>query len=207
LIAKKDNDGKNPINEKTNITTARGVCLQNKPPYKLKVCLVGDLAVGKTCLIRRYVFDEFSDNYKVTIGTKVSKKEIEISDPETKEPVNVQLLIWDIMGHHGFRRLLNQAYFSGAQGIIGVCDTTREETLLDLENWMDDVQSVTSVVPTVLLGNKCDLVDSEQVNLKELKNVSSGYEKSTAYLSSAKTRHNVDLAFGILSVNIIENML
>jgi small GTP-binding protein len=176
-------------------------------PYKLKVCFVGDAAVGKTCLIKKYVFDEFSDRYKGTIGAKVSKKEIEITDPETKEPVNVQILIWDIMGHQGFRRLLQQAYFSGAQGIIGVCDTTNERTLSGLENWMDDIQNVTKEIPSVFLGNKCDLYDSEEISINELKSFASGHEKSTAYLSSAKTGHNVDLAFGILSLKIIENML
>ena len=143
----------------------------------------------------------------VTIGTKIVKKEVKITDPETKEPVNVQLLIWDIMGHQGFRRLLKQAYFTGAQGIIGVCDITRERTLSDLGTWLDDVHNITRVIPTLLLGNKCDLYDSEQIDLSEIRNVASGYEKSTAYLSSAKTGHNVEQAFGILSTKIIENML
>lgn len=178
-----------------------------KTPYKLKVCFVGEPEVGKTCLIRRYVFNEYSDSYKSTIGTKVSKKEIEITDPETKEPVNVQLLIWDIMGHKGFRRLLQQAYFIGAQGIIGVCDTTKERTLTELESWVDDIEEVTSEIPSVFLGNKCDLYDFEEISINELKSFASGYEKSSAYLSSAKTGHNVDLAFGMLSVKIIENML
>jgi small GTP-binding protein len=181
--------------------------LEAKTPYKLKICLVGDLAVGKTCLVRKYVFDQFADNYKGTIGTIVSKKEIEIIDPETKGPMKVQILIWDIMGHQGFRKLLRQAYFTGAQGIIGVCDTTREETLSDLDIWLDDVHSVTGEIPTLFLGNKCDLVDTEHISLNELRGVASRYEKSGAYLSSAKTGHNVDLAFGILSVKIIESIL
>jgi len=44
---------------------------------KLKICLIGDVGVGKTSLIRRYVIDVFDDKYIATIGTKVTKKEIE----------------------------------------------------------------------------------------------------------------------------------
>jgi GTPase SAR1 family protein len=50
---------------------------------KIKICLVGDVGVGKTSLIRRYVLDVFDDKYIATIGTKVTKKEIEIKDPKT----------------------------------------------------------------------------------------------------------------------------
>ncbi|UCG69804.1 MAG: GTP-binding protein [Thermoplasmata archaeon] len=168
---------------------------------------MGNLAVGKTSLIRRYVFDQFSDRYKGTIGAKVSKKEIEVTDPQTKEPVNVQFLIWDITGHQSLRRLLQQAYFSGAQGIIGVCDTTREETLSDLEKWLENIQDFTSNISTVLLGNKCDLVDIQNISLNELKNTASGYEKSMAYLSSAKTGFNVELAFKTLGEKILEDVI
>lgn len=174
--------------------------------FKLKICLVGEHAVGKTSLIGRYVSNEFSDSYISTIGTKVTRKKITIQHPKTKEQIDVHLMIWDIMGQQGFRQLLTQAYFFGAQGIIAVCDNTRDYTLSDLEGWIDGVQNVTKEIPTVFLGNKCDLVDSQEIGLNELKSFASGYKSSEAYLSSAKTGLNVELAFIILSGKILKDI-
>jgi small GTP-binding protein len=175
--------------------------------YKFKLCLVGEHAVGKTCLIRKYVFNGFSDSYICTLGTKVTKIKISIQHPKIKEPIDVELMIWDIMGQKGFRRLLQEAYFFGAQGIIAVCDNTRENTLSELEGWIEGIQKVTEEVPTVFLGNKCDLIDLQEIGLNELKSFSSGYESPGAYLTSAKTGINVDLAFDIVSVRILKDML
>lgn len=181
--------------------------MSNKKPYKFKLCLVGEQAVGKTCLIRKYVFNEFSDGYICTLGAKVTKKKVSIQHPKTKDIVDIELMIWDIMGQKGFRRLLQEAYFLGAQGIIAVCDNTREDTLSELEGWIEGIQKITKDVPTVFLGNKCDLIDLQEIGLNELKSFSSGYESPGAYLTSAKTGINVDVAFGIISNKILKELL
>ena len=173
---------------------------------KLKICLVGEYEVGKTCLIRKYVFNQFSDNYVCTIGTNVTKKRVRIVHPKTKKPIDVQLMIWDIMGRKGLRQLLGQAFYFGAQGIIGVCDNTRETTLSDLDFWIEDIQAVAEEIPTVLLGNKYDLETHQEIGLTEIKSFAAGYEKSAAYLSSAKTGYNVNCAFLNLSEKIIRDM-
>ena len=61
-----------------------------------KVVLLGDSAVGKTSLIRRFVYDEYDDGYISTIGAKVSKKEVEVEYDGTD--YKVMLMIWDIIG-------------------------------------------------------------------------------------------------------------
>lgn len=173
--------------------------------FKFKVCLAGDLAVGKTCLIKRYVFHEYSDRYICTIGTKVTTKKIKTEHPDTKEPVDVQLYIWDIMGKQDFRKLLQKAYFLGVRGIIAVCDNTREMTLPALNGWIDGIQGGNGAIPTVFLGNKSDLDYSQEINLNELKSFAAGYESPGAYLSSAKTGLNVEFAFDLLSKKILSD--
>src|SRR2546430_10752896 len=98
---------------------------------KVKVCLIGEAAVGKTSLIRRFVLDNFDDKYIQTLGTKVSKKELASPSPDGTGDLKIDMTIWDIMGQKGFRELLKEAYFYGARGIIAVCDVTRRETLYD----------------------------------------------------------------------------
>ncbi|MCX6658706.1 MAG: GTP-binding protein, partial [Euryarchaeota archaeon] len=97
---------------------------------KVKVCFIGDAGVGKTSLIKRYVLDVFDDRYIATIGTKVTKKIVDV-DGQAK----VMMLVWDIMGQKGFRELLREAYFFGAHGAIAVCDLTNKETLEELRYW------------------------------------------------------------------------
>ena len=59
---------------------------------KAKVCLVGEHAVGKTSLIRRFVLDEFDDRYIVTLGAKVSKKELRFPAPDGR-PIQIDVTI------------------------------------------------------------------------------------------------------------------
>lgn len=172
---------------------------------KLKICLVGEKAVGKTSLIKRYVYNEFANRYITTIGTRVTKKEMKIKHPRKDESLHVQLLIWDVIGQQGFRQLLQDAYFFGAHGIVGVCDNTREKTLSELDNWMNVVHNITQEVPAVFLGNKYDLEEEQEVGLSELKGFASGYDNTVPYLSSAKTGLNVELGFKSLSGLIIKD--
>lgn len=174
---------------------------------KLKICLVGESSVGKSSLIKRFVFDEFDGTYTATLGAKITKKEISMKTSENGELLNIVLLVWDIMGQPGFRELLQESYFYGAHGIIGVCDTTREDTLLELNSWMNSVHSVTGPIPTVFLGNKCDLEEEREVGEIEIKSFASGYKHSQTYLSSAKTGENVEFIFEELSKRMLKDIV
>jgi len=121
---------------------------------KAKVCLIGDHAVGKTSLIRRFVQDTFDDRYLMTLGTKVSKKVVDIDWRERQTKVRLDLGIWDIMGQHGLLNLLVEAYFTGANGILAVLDLTRRPTLDTLSIWIRSVERVAGRVPTVIAVNK-----------------------------------------------------
>jgi len=80
---------------------------------KAKICLVGEAAVGKTSLIRRFVQSQFSDDYLTTIGVKVSKKRLDVRVPEEEQPALLEVAVWDVMGQPQFRELLQEAYFAG----------------------------------------------------------------------------------------------
>src|SRR5437867_13114254 len=97
----------------------------DRQKMKVKICLVGEGAVGKTCLIRRFIQDQFDDRYISTLGAKVSKKEIKIDGPTGG--ADIDMTIWDIIGEKGFRELLKEAYFHGDRGGLAVCDATRRQ--------------------------------------------------------------------------------
>jgi small GTP-binding protein len=168
---------------------------------KYKICLIGDAAVGKTSLIRRFVYNDFDDKYLLTLGTRISKKALNVKDEKGRD-FNVNLIIWDIMGQKGFRELLKEAYFYGAKGILAVCDMTRRETLENLEAWLKDVHAVSGRVPAIFLGNKADLKEKHVITSGDLGRVAQAYA-SPWYLTSAKTGENVEEAFARLAMLIL----
>ncbi|MFQ6106685.1 MAG: Rab family GTPase [Thermoplasmata archaeon] len=171
---------------------------------KAKICLVGEAAVGKTSLIRRYVLDLFEDLYIATLGAKVTKREVFLPKINGGKGVKVNLMIWDIMGEKGFRELLKEAYFHGAQGVLAVCDVTRKDTLLELKNWIDSVTKVTGDIPVRFVVNKMDLTDEAQFGEDEVMSISE--EMGSSYImTSAKTGEGVAQSFEEIARLVAKN--
>ncbi len=176
----------------------------NQPiTLKIKVCLLGDGAVGKTSLIRRYVENMFTDDYLLTIGTRTSKKKVIIKKPELQKDFYLTLIIWDIMGQISFRKLLHPSYLKGAKGALLVCDLTRNETLEHLDDWIDSLYVEGHVMPSVFVANKSDLEGQTEFGLAEVEKVASAND-SPFFTTSAKTGENVENAFKVLGEKIIE---
>jgi len=170
---------------------------------KVKICLIGDVGVGKTSLIRRFVLDVFDDKYIATIGTKVTKRELRVQHPKDRREIPVTLLIWDIMGQPSFREVLREAYFYGAQGGVAVCDVTNRETLNELRYWIKAMTSTTGPVPLVFLGNKVDLTDRLRVTEADLEALAKKHN-APALMTSAKTGYNVSAAFVRLAEALVQ---
>jgi small GTP-binding protein len=171
---------------------------------KTKVCLVGEAAVGKTSLIRRFVQDEFDDRYITTLGAKVSKRQVQFDLP-SKRPIQMDITVWDIMGEKGFRDLLKEAFFHGARGVIAVADLTRYSTLKELDDWIQGVIKVVGEVPVVYAINKVDLKDEIMILYgdKEITEAARAFH-APHFFTSAKTGENVDAIFRRLGAMMLQ---
>lgn len=170
-----------------------------------KICLVGDFGVGKTSLIRRFVDDQFSDEYLSTVGVKISRKKVDVAFKNTEENTSVQLLIWDLEGHTKFKAIAPQ-YLLGAHGAIIVADVTRPETIDGISERLELFLSVNPQGVAVIMAlNKSDLVDVEIVN-KLFDKFNNGQDERVigTYSTSAKTGKNVDDIFYKLAYKLIE---
>jgi small GTP-binding protein len=157
-----------------------------------KIVLLGDNSVGKTSLIRMFVTNSFDDKYISTIGTKVTKKKIEVKAKSQKQIIH--LMIWDIVGQRDYALIMASA-FKGAHGAMFVCDVTRRETMDSLTNyWLPNLKKYCGDVPMVFLANKCDLTDQAQFSLHDLDDVARSFD-CEGLLTSAKTGKNVEEAF------------
>jgi len=173
------------------------------PRMKLKVCMVGDSGVGKTSLVRRYVLDFFDDRYIVTLGTKITKKQILLRESPLGTPVDVTLTLWDIMGQESFRELLKESYFYGANGLIAVVDATDAATVVSIRRWLDLAQGVAGRVPVHIVANKVDLVDKLTLSPEELENTARELN-ATFTQTSAKTGEQVDDSFLAIANSIVQ---
>lgn len=175
---------------------------------KGKICLIGEAAVGKTSLIRRYVEDSFDDRYISTLGSKVSLKKLWLtsrSDPT--KTVEVQLSIWDLLGERSYLDTLHQEYLKGAQGIIAVCDVTRYSTFEALDQWIPAAFRIAGQVPLALVVNKVDLKGQVMCLYDEHE----PQEKAERYggfalWASAKSGDNVNPIFGNVALAVVRRI-
>jgi len=169
-------------------------------PGKLlkKVCLLGDSSVGKTSLIRKYVYNTFDDRYIATIGSKTVKKELKVN--YFGKDLDLVLMIWDILGQKEYRRVQSMS-FQGTSGALIVFDVTRPESLESLETyWVPELRKVAGNVPMVFMANKVDLLPG--YDTKALAKLAAHYD-SPYLMTSAKTGENVENAFLTLGKELV----
>eukprot|EP00993_Chasmostoma_nieuportense_P004349 NODE_5022_length_709_cov_176.111684_g4859_i0.p1 GENE.NODE_5022_length_709_cov_176.111684_g4859_i0~~NODE_5022_length_709_cov_176.111684_g4859_i0.p1 ORF type:complete len:213 (+),score=34.50 NODE_5022_length_709_cov_176.111684_g4859_i0:59-697(+) len=159
--------------------------------YIYKVLVVGDYAVGKTSLIRRYCTGEFTTNYRITIGVDFCLKSL------THNAHDVSLQLWDIAGHERFGAM-TRVYYKFAVAAVVVFDLTRATTLESARRWRQDINEKISLpdthaIPMILLANKADMdsdLPSERLDQFVKEHGFIGWPPT-----SAKSGQNVDLAF------------
>ena len=120
---------------------------------KYKIVMLGDFAVGKTSMVKRYVYDLFDELYLTTIGVKVSKKEMAMETPAGTR--NVTLLLWDIGGLVDVRNLTTQ-YLQGASAAVVVADLTRLGTITQIEAHIREFLAVNPRGIVTIAFNKVD---------------------------------------------------
>ncbi|XP_044023081.1 ras-related protein Rab-32 isoform X2 [Siniperca chuatsi] len=126
-----------------------------------KVLVIGDLGVGKSSIVLRYVNKRFDERYKASIGVDFALKTIEW---DAKTVVRLQL--WDIAGQERFKKM-SRVYYKGAMGAVVVFDITKSSTLKAASEWKQDLDSKVCLdsgrpVPAVLLANKCDMTGRDR---------------------------------------------
>jgi small GTP-binding protein len=115
-----------------------------------KVILVGELGVGKSCLILRTTKNMYSETPNSTIGVDKTDKDMVVS----KTPVKLQ--IWDTAGQERFHRTITSAFYRRAQIIILVYDITSAATFQAMDRWWEETRRNTDNAVFVLAGNKLD---------------------------------------------------
>merc|ERR1711941_187926 len=168
--------------------------------YLIKLLLIGDSGVGKSCLLLRFSDDSFTTSFITTIGIDFKIKTIELDGKRIK------LQIWDTAGQERFRTITT-AYYRGAMGILLVYDITDEQSFLNIRNWIRNIeQHAADTVNKILIGNKCDMVNDRKVDSDRGQLLADEYSIKF-FETSAKSDANVTEAFTSIAKDIKQRLM
>lgn len=156
--------------------------------YLFKYIIIGDSAVGKSCLLLQFTDKRFQPVHDLTIGVEFGARMITIDGKQIK------LQIWDTAGQESFRSI-TRSYYRGAAGALLVYDITRRDTFNHLTTWLDDArQHSNSNMVIMLIGNKTDQESKRAVAKEEGEQFA--LDHGLIFMeTSAKTSTNVEEAF------------
>jgi len=155
---------------------------------KKKICLLGDVGVGKTSLIRRYVENIFDDSYLTTIGVNISQKTV-----QTRNHTEIRFMIWDVEGFTE-AETISANYFIGAAGALIVTDLTRMASIEVLPAIIRSFRKTAPKARLILVGNKTDLINESHPGLALLKKAAKDLGLPSI-ITSAKSGKNVGMCF------------
>ena len=163
----------------------------------LIVLLVGNVSVGKTCLLLRYVDDLFSDKYISSVGVEYRIKEFEYNN------YKIKLQVWDTAGQERFHAITKN-YFHNTDGIFFIYDITCQNSFEGVKKWITESEELGNNFEKLLLGNKCDEIDKRAVPQEDAKKYAD--EKKIDFFEvSAKDNINLKEAFEKIVSLLLKN--
>ncbi|KAI5064270.1 hypothetical protein GOP47_0020940 [Adiantum capillus-veneris] len=179
---------------------ALGAARARDHDYLVKLLLIGDSGVGKSCLLLRFSDDTFTTSFITTIGIDFKIRTIELDGKRVK------LQIWDTAGQERFRTITT-AYYRGAMGIILVYDVTDESSFNNIRNWIRNIeQHASDNVNKILVGNKADMDESKRAISTARGQALAKEYGLNFYETSAKTNMNVEQVFFTIARDIKQRL-
>lgn len=171
---------------------------------KTKIVVVGDSSVGKSSMLRKYIFpNENIDSIKPTIGIDFMKKEIKTENRK------ITFQIWDTAGMEKYQSL-DSVYYRNSGYIIYVYDITNEKTFSNLLYWLRREEKIITgddIKPLrILVGNKTDLNKQQIVDDFKVQKFANENRFDYFIKTSAVTGYNLDKLFSIMAENIIKKL-
>lgn len=173
---------------------------KDKRKWALKLTVLGDAAVGKTSLIKKYITGSFDLNYHPTLGVDITLKDIDLSEINSE----VRLILWDIAGQDKYE-LTRKMFFQGCVGALLVYDVTRNSTFENITSkWLNDFKQYGQPNGIfILIGNKIDMEGSVKIQSEDGLKLSKELKAIDFIETSAKYGDNVEKAFKKLVMSVL----
>ena len=165
----------------------------------MKIILVGDQSIGKTCVLIRFSRNEYNECYEATIGSNVYKEEIIVNEKKYK------LDLWDTCGGEKYRRSLLPQFFRNAKCVVVTYATNNRNTFESLDYWIQIVNEIVGdEIPIVICATKsdCEVIVSPNDGKRFAK------ERNYPFIScSSKENENIRELFELCVKTILEHDL
>lgn len=165
--------------------------------YMFRICLIGNICVGKTSLLARYADNSFKESYANTIGVDFRVITLKYKD------IIAKVHIWDTAGNERFKSITIN-YYRSSHGFIYVYDITSKESFENLDMWINltNENCGTNAI-NFLVGNKSDLEKEREVTKEEGEEFAKKYDLIFIE-TSAKNNDNVGKLFEFFTYKLIE---
>ncbi len=169
--------------------------MTNSEEFVFKICVLGDGAVGKTSLIKKFTKGTFEMDYIKTIGAQFSRFNKKINEDV------INLIFWDISGQDDFN-FLQPLFYKESKACIIVYSLEENdlgnESFKHIENWHNELKKYCGNIPVVLFANKVDLIEENDLDISKIQNIVNKQNLLSYYLTSAKTGQGVIDAFNAI---------
>ena len=169
--------------------------MTNSEEFGFKICVIGDGAVGKTSLIKKFTKGTFEMDYIKTIGAQFSRFNKKINEDI------INLIFWDISGQDDFN-FLQPLFYKESKACIIVYSLEENdlgnESFKHIKNWHNELKKHCGNIPVVLFANKVDLVEENDLDISKIQNFVNKQNLLSYYTTSAKTGQGVIDAFNAI---------
>ena len=174
---------------------------KSKTDFQFKIVIIGDTNVGKSSILKRFVDGDNSSSSSAASTISIDFKHLIV---EIGNKYTIKLQIWDTAGMEQFNTITT-AYYRGAEGIYLVYDVSDDKTLKHVPHWMREVnQFANEDAICGLVGNKCDLPDSDrEVTYDMGKNIAESIG-SNFIETSAVNGTNIEESFKEMTIKLLE---
>jgi len=163
----------------------------------IKIILLGDSTVGKTCMLMKYMKKEISEFHVATIAINNYTKEIKIQNSKDK----VKMTIYDTSGQERYKSIARN-YYKKVDGVILMYDITNKESFDNLEEWIKEIEdNANQNIHIFIVGNKSDLYKERVVKTEDGKSFAENHD-CLFFETSIKQNKGVSQLFTTISEKI-----
>ncbi len=153
---------------------------------EVKMILLGESGVGKTAIIKRYLYDQFNKEKSPTESMHYMEKDLVINKKKIK------LNVWDTIGQEKYRSL-SKLFLNETQIVILVYSIDDSKSFKELDYWSDLYkEQLGDEILLGIVGNKIDLFTNQEVSENQGKEYAEQHNGIFAQLSAKENRVGIE---------------
>ena len=172
-----------------------------KEPNLMRILVIGESCSGKTCLIKRYIKDEFSADYITTLTIEAFKSELLFY-----EDASYRIELIDTPPLENFYKFLDDVLYF-VQGVILVFDASNKNAFLRMQDYFKMINFYNFQKIGIIATKKDICTENDKYKYYQLKKFCQQYKCLPSFLSSKNTKEDISNFIDILCPEIIPSLV